>query len=143
LHAAKPVAPVAAARPQPVVVDSAPVGRIELQLRGENNSTANVLFADRGGQVQVTVRAPDPSVVHALRAELQQLSTCLENHGYQLRMPTPASALASVSAARDAEASSGDPSTNMHDERPNDPQQGQRNPRHRNGRDPRWYEELE
>lgn len=115
-----------------------PAGRIEFQLRGENNSTANVSFVDRGGQVQVTVRAPDPNAVQSLRAELQQLSAGLENQGYQVRVSTPSETSSSRESAAGSQDGGAEQESELEDGREEKSNHRRRDPR----REAEFFEEL-
>ena len=87
-----PVLPPAAAQLDPAERAQAhgPVRQMGFQLRSDGVGTAQVTLADRGGQVEVTVRAGDPAIVQALRGQISQLTAGLETQGYQVRFWSPA-----------------------------------------------------
>jgi hypothetical protein len=81
-------APTAAAEVQAAALETArPItkqaGDVTVQLRSEEHGTANIRFREHAGQVQVTVRAADPQLVHSLRSGLDQLKSGLDTQGFQ------------------------------------------------------------
>ena len=59
---------------------------VTVRIQSEDNGTANVVFTDRGGEVQVTVRSSDAALTHSLRSDLGSLSGGLQQHGFDVKL---------------------------------------------------------
>ncbi len=92
-EAAPPDKPAAPEPREPIVrPPEAPVRDISLHLAGQQHVA--VRLVDRSGEVQVSVRTPDPRLADALRENLPALGTRLEAAGFRSESfhATPASA---------------------------------------------------
>ena len=101
---------------------------IQVQLdRGEQR--VNVLLAQRGGEVHVSVRTPDPQLAGALRQQLPVLSSRLEQTGFQTETWHPAQWHAPDRRAPAAEMNLASPPRGNHGETPQGGQQRHPEPR--------------
>ncbi|MBI1791499.1 MAG: hypothetical protein HYR60_28555 [Acidobacteria bacterium] len=115
---------------------ASPVRDISLRLAGESQSSAHVRMVDRGGEVQVSVRAASPDLAQNLRGNLNELMHRLEGAGMRAEV---------WGSVKTAEAGLSD--TGQEEKSASDSQQGRdtgRNHGRRHTQDPRqWVEEME
>ncbi|MCI0625028.1 MAG: flagellar hook-length control protein FliK [Acidobacteria bacterium] len=125
---------------EPARPSARPAGDVTVQLRTEEHGTANIRFREQAGQVQVTVRAGDPQLVHSLRAGLDHLKSGLDLQGFQTTVFNSSST--AVLRRGEAEGSS-DTYHRAHEE----PSAHERGPRDHSGRGNRqteeWMDETE
>jgi hypothetical protein len=62
---------------------------VRLQIAGSDNQRVDVRVMDRGGELRVSVRADDPSLVRSLQDNVAELSTRLDQAHFQSEVWTP------------------------------------------------------
>ncbi len=114
---------------------------VTLRIDSEDSGAANVVFTDRGGQVQVTVRSSNPALTHALRSDLGSLAGGLQQHGLDVKLwNAPANPARSTDTrAHSADLSGQDDSGNQPHQQRHSP--GDADPRNR--RRGEWTEEFD
>jgi len=90
-------APEQAAGPRAVEIEppdappanSAQVRDVRMQVTGSENQRVDVRVLDRGGELRVSVRADDPSLVRSLQDNMADLSTRLDQAHFRSEIWTP------------------------------------------------------
>ena len=65
------------------------VSDVRLQVTGSDNQRVDVRVMDRGGELRVSVRADDPSLVRSLQDNVADLSTRLDQARFRSEVWTP------------------------------------------------------
>ncbi len=102
-----PGAPISPAWPVPATPPAGsspgaaqtPASGISVRIAAPGAAPVDVQLAERGGQVHVAVRTPDPALESSLRQDLNTLVDSLERSGFRSEVLIPASAPALAQAA--------------------------------------------
>ncbi len=73
----------------PAGANAAAVRDVRLQVAGADNQRVDVRVMDRGGELRVSVRADDPSLVRSLQDNVADLSTRLDQAHFRSEVWTP------------------------------------------------------
>jgi hypothetical protein len=111
-----------------------------MQVADPAQGRAEVRILDRGGEVSVAVRTPDPQLASSLRQNLDDLTSRLERQGFQTELWRPTASQSSAQSEMDRRGYPSDAQSGR------DQQSAHRDPQHEKkhtGTRPDWVHELE
>ena len=106
---AAPAAKTAAVDEPAAAAPKAPLQDLTISLNNTPGKRVDLVFAQSGDDVKVTVRAQDPGVASALNAELPRLEQSLQSKGYVAEMWSGTTTHSTANSAGSDAGSSGDP----------------------------------
>ena len=130
---------------EPAAEPSAPSGplrQITMHVADPAQGRAEVRILDRGGEVSVAVRTPDPQLASSLRQNLDDLASRLERQGFQTELWRPTTEPASAQADLNRQGQGQQPDAEAGRDKP----PGRRNQdreKKQTGTRPSWVRELE
>jgi hypothetical protein len=118
------------------------VRELAVRITNDAQQSAEVRMVERGGAIQVTVRASDPAAAEALRTDVTRLVSRLAEHDISAELWRPAAAAQSGASSEPGHSDTGRAPYGHSGGQDGD--QGGRGQRHRDGGDaPAWLEEME
>jgi hypothetical protein len=142
---AQPLEQVAAAeQPQAPKPAAEPLKQLSIQLGQGQQERVDLRVVERGGEVQVAVRAANPDVAQGLRQGLTELVGRLEQNGYRAEAWRPGGTVTAVSEPGGARhASTEFQNHGSPQQRGSSPQQERQQGNPNQSNRPKWVEELE
>jgi hypothetical protein len=127
-------APPAEVEPKQAAPTNEPLRNMHIQLSGDNNQRVNVQLVDRGGELRVSVKSPDPVLSQTLQQHMPELTSRLQQQSYRTEVWMP-----KESASSSSNNSNSNGSSNPGYGNPGGRQNGQQQQQDR----PEWLDDLE
>lgn len=133
---------------QPHAVDASakaagPMKDLSIQVGQTQNDRVEVRMVDRGGELQVAVRAANPDVAQGLRQGLSDLSDRLEQNGFHAETWRPGTSVTAVQGTGETQQKSTQFQRDGSQSQSGGSQQGRQQNSQQQPPRPRWVQELE
>lgn len=110
---------------------------MHIQLTGDDNQRVNVHLVDRGGELRLSVKSPDPALAQTMQEHMPELTSRLEQQRYQTEVWMPKETASSSSSNNNSNSNG---SSNPGDGNPGGRQNGQQQQQQNR---PEWLDDLE